>query len=116
MTTSVEIIEEIKRTQQAIIEGNTLLKTIGIKRAKAEYEYRKILSKCILNLRYEKKVPVNLVDNIAKGNEHVAKLRLDRDIAQAEYETTKYQLKGLEKSLEAYRSILSYDKTELNSY
>ena len=116
MTTPIEIIEDIKRTQQAIIEGNTLLKTIGVKRAKAEYEYRKKLSQLILHLRYEKRIPVNLVDNIAKGNEQVAKLRLERDIAQAEYETTKYQLKGLEKSLEAYRSILSYDKIELNSY
>lgn len=116
MTTPVQIIEEINKTQQAIIEGNILLKTIGVKRAKAEFEYRKSLSKLLLHLRYEKKMPVNLVDNIAKGNEQVAKLRLERDIAQAEYETTKYQLRGLEKSLEAYRSILSYDKVELNSY
>ncbi|HHD2753254.1 TPA: hypothetical protein ACOTG0_002063 [Clostridium perfringens] len=116
MTTPLQIIEEINKTQQAIIEGNTLLKTIGVKKARAEYEYRKMLSKWILHLRYEKKIPVNLIDNIAKGNEQVAKLRLERDIAQAEYETAKYQLRGLEKSLEAYRSILSYDKTELKSY
>lgn len=115
--TGIEIINEIEKTQQAIIKGNIDLKTYGVKKAKTEMDYKRALRKEMLKLRYQEKLPGNLVENVAKGQEEVSKLRCNRDIARVEYETAKYQLKGLENSIEALRSILAYDKTELkNAY
>ncbi len=49
--------------------------------AKKEYEYRVALSKELVRLRAEGQAVTHLAD-IARGEEHIAKLRFNRDIAE----------------------------------
>jgi len=75
----------------AIIE----LKKRGRTKAEAEAIYRTGLSKQIL-IHREEGIPVTIISDVCRGNEYIAKLKMERDIADVLYETCKqkiYQLK-----------------------
>lgn len=57
-------------------------------RAEKEYKYRTALSKRLVELRAEGQAVTHLSD-IAKGEPEIAKLRLERDIAEGLYESSK---------------------------
>ena len=64
----------------------TELKERGKVYAKAEHDYRVALSKRLTTLRAEGQAVTHLVD-IAKGEEVIARLRMERDIAESLYKT-----------------------------
>lgn len=68
----------------ALSNTNDELKVLGIKKAIAEKAYRVRQAKEILNLKADKH-PATLIMELVKGNEEVAELRLQRDIAESEY-------------------------------
>lgn len=53
--------------------------------AEAESEYRTALATEVLRLREEKGHPVTLVPDLARGNKEVARLKVERDCAEALY-------------------------------
>lgn len=77
-----EINAEITLIDRAITE----LKERGRVRAETEYKYRMALSKRLTALRAEGN-PVTHLADIAKGEPVIAKLRLERDIAESLYES-----------------------------
>lgn len=62
------------------------LKTRGVNKAKAEAEYRTALAEKILMER-DSGVPVTIINDLCKGDRKIAKLRMERDIAEVLYET-----------------------------
>lgn len=85
------------------------LKTRGQEKALAEAEYRKALAKKILEERTQG-TPVTIINDICRGDEEIAKLKLNRDIAETLYETalqkiyaTKLEIDIVSKQMEAER-------------
>ena len=64
----------------------TTLKERGQTKAKAERDYRVAVAKEILILR-DKGIPVTIINDLVRGNEDIAELKLQRDIAETLYES-----------------------------
>lgn len=58
----------------------------GRKKSEAEAKYRTALAKKIL-LERDKGTPVTIINDICRGDEEIAKLKLERDIAETMYES-----------------------------
>lgn len=76
-----QLIERLDMCVAALGRGNTQLKTLGLEKAKTERDYKVRQAQEILKLRIDKQ-PVTIIQDLVKGNEEVAELRLKRDIAQ----------------------------------
>ena len=82
--------------QDLMIQMNTLknklnlaikeLKTRGINKAKAEADYRTALAETILVER-DKGIQVTIINDVCRGDKRIAKLKMERDIAETLYET-----------------------------
>lgn len=110
-----EIMNKIQACQQALTAGNAELKTLGVKKADAERKYRVELRKEILKLRQLEKQPATLINDLAKGKEEIARLRLDRDIAETNYSVCIEAMRNLRLELESYRSFLTWERVELKN-
>lgn len=102
-------MQQLRKTLNLAIEK---LKERGYKKAEAERKYRVALQKKILEER-DKGTPVTIISDICRGDEEIAKLKQERDIAETLYETayekilsTKIELKIVENQLEAERKGL----------
>ena len=62
------------------------LKTRGQAKAKAERDYRVALAKKMLELRAEG-TPVTIISDLCRGDEEIARLKMERDIAESLYES-----------------------------
>lgn len=104
-----DLIVEIQRLRKELNLAIEVLKKRGQDRAEKERNYRVALAKKILLLRDEK-IPVTIINDLARGDEDIAKLKLERDIAETLYETalqkiyaTKIELGIVENQLQAER-------------
>jgi len=109
-----EIIEDLNQQMAALTRGNDILKTLSIKKNKTEQIYRMALARKILALRAEK-YPVSLTYDLARGDENIAQLRLDRDIAESSYFTCKSEMENLRLKIEVNRSLLKWNGVELKN-
>ena len=82
------------------------LRKHGIEWAQAEYEYRKLKSQLILQLR-EEGYPVTIIPDVVKGLDDVAELDLKRNIAKIVYTSNneaimikKLELKSIENEIQ----------------
>lgn len=82
----MELWEEIQYLLKTLRKSTFELRERGKKKAETEYEYRKALSKCLLELRAEGN-PVTHLADIARGEPNIAKLKMERDIAESLYES-----------------------------
>lgn len=112
--TPQQIMDRITQCQAALTKGNMELKTLGVKKAQAERNYRIALSKKLFNLRIDK-YPVAIIQDIAKGNSEISELRLQRDIAEVSYNVCLESMRNLRLELEAYRSFLTWERVELKN-
>lgn len=62
------------------------LKILGTNKAEAEKNYRIALAKEMLRLRTEG-TPVTIISDLCRGNEQIATLKMQRDIAESLYES-----------------------------
>lgn len=79
---------EIAKLLRQLEEKTKELKIRGIKRAKAEKEYKVALNKEALRMRVELDYPVTLIDKVVHGSDAVADLRFKRDVAESVYNCT----------------------------
>ncbi len=70
------------KLNQAIKE----LRKRGINKARAEAVYRAALAEQIL-IERDKGVPVTIINDVCRGNKKIAKLKMERDVAETLYET-----------------------------
>lgn len=109
-----KILEQIEICKQALTRGNTQLKTLSIKKAEAERNYRVEVRKEILKLRLEK-IPTTILHDLVRGNEKIAELRLKRDIAESDYYTCISAIENLRLDIEVLRSKLTWLRVELKN-
>lgn len=108
-----QIINKMNECLRAMQQGNVQYKTLGLKKSKAEHDYRIALQKETARLKLEG-TKVTIISDLSRGNEEVARLRLERDVADVNYETCRNSLRYCEKELEILRSQLAWLKSELN--
>ena len=82
----MELWDEIMTEQALLDRAVQELKPRGRTKAETEREYRMALSKRLTVLRAEGQPVTHLLD-IAKGEEDIAKLRMERDIAESLYDS-----------------------------
>ena len=112
--TPAQIMQKLDSCVLALEHGNIELKTLGIKKAKTKADYAIALRKEILKLRIEK-YPATLILEISKGKEDVAKLRLDKDIAESAYYTAISAMENLRIEIEILRSKLRWFREEYHN-
>ena len=106
-----EILNKLDTCALALGQGNSRLKTLSIKKAQTERDYKVRQAQEILKLRAEG-YPVTIIQDLVKGNEEVARLRLERDIAESAYYTCIGAIDNLKIEIEIYRSQLAWLKVE----
>ena len=83
-----ELIEQIHQKSALLDKALQESKERGIASADAEQAYKVALTKAML-LEREKGTPVTILSDICRGQEEIAGLRRERDIADALYKSSK---------------------------
>ncbi|WP_455798946.1 hypothetical protein [Clostridium butyricum] len=109
-----QIMDEIQKCRNDLSRLNENLKNFGIQREKTERVYRIELSKMLLKLRLEK-IPSNIVQDVAKGDERISLLRMNKGLADNSFITCQEALRNKRLELETLRSLLTWERTELQS-
>lgn len=104
-----DLVNELNQYRHNLNKAIEELKKRGQVKAKAERDYRVELAKEILQLRAEG-VPVTIINDLARGNEKIASLKMERDIAESLYESNmqyiyscKINIDIVQKQIEAER-------------
>ena len=108
-----QIINKMNQCLMAMQKGNIEYKSLGLKKAAAE-ENRVALQKEMARLKLEG-YRVTIIPDMARGNEEVARLRLERDIADVNYTVCRDSLRYNEKELDILRSQLAWLKVEFKN-
>ena len=90
----------------SVREHTAELDRLGKTKARAEYDYRCALAVKVLKLRDEK-VPVTIINDLARGDADVATLRLKRDIAEAELDACREIIMSSKKEVDVYREQMA---------
>ena len=109
-----EIMDEIHKAKMELSRLNDNLKNFGIQKEKAERNYRIELRKMLLKLRVDK-IPSSIIQDVAKGDERISMLRLERGLAENNYNTCQEALRNKRLELESLRSLLTWERTELKN-
>lgn len=109
-----DIIDKLNTCVLALQNGNNQLKTLAIKKAQTERDYKVKQAQEILKLKAEG-YPATLIKDLVKGNEEVAKLRLERDIAESSYFTCIGAIDNLKIEIETLRSQLTWLRAEYSN-
>lgn len=80
--------------------------------AKSEEYYRKALAIKMTTLKIDKQ-PTTLIPDLARGDEGVAKLKYDRDIAEGVYKACVESIKSIRASMSGIQSLISTRKEEM---
>lgn len=88
------LIAEIDNLRKDLNNAIGELKKAGYEKAKAEYTYRVALAKELL-IQRDKGLPVTIINDIARGNEQIAKLKFNRDYTETIYESTLEKLRAI---------------------
>lgn len=85
-----------------------------LEKAKTERDYKIKQAQEILKLKADK-YPATLIMELVKGNEEVAELRLQRDIAESAYFVGLEAMNNLRLEIEIIRSKLTWLRNELKN-
>lgn len=77
----IELQEKIAKLQKSV----EMLKDSGRSYAKAERDYKVALNQKALEIRVKEDMPVTLINQVIYGYPDIAKLRFERDCAEAYY-------------------------------
>lgn len=81
----------------------------GRAKAKAEHDYRVALAQEMLRQRNEKGIPVTILNDTARGKPAIAKLKLNRDIADTMFEVVQQKIYAVKKDTDV---LIEYFKKE----
>ena len=84
----MDIMQEMSTLRVMLDRAVTEAKERGRVLAKCEHDYRVAKAKYILQQRTEG-TPVTILADLAKGEEHIARLCMELDIAQTLYDSSK---------------------------
>ena len=86
MAAGADLINEIGAKTALLDKAITQLGIRGRSYAEAEHDYRIALSKKILEQRANG-MPVTIISDVCRGDPEIARLRLERDIAETVYKS-----------------------------
>lgn len=109
-----ELFEKLDKCIAALGRGNIQLKQLALKKDNTENIYRIALRKEILKLKLEGQA-ATLINDLAKGEEKVARLRLERDIAKDSYYVCLNAIDNLRLEIECIRSRITWERVELKN-
>ncbi|CAI3209866.1 hypothetical protein [Clostridium neonatale] len=109
-----DLMDRLEKCIAALGRGNTQMKTLGLEKAKTERDYKVKQAQEILKLKADK-YPATLIMELVKGNEEVAELRLQRDIAESSYFVGLEAMNNLRLEIEIIRSKLTWLRNELKN-
>ena len=102
----MEIYDEIDLKQKELDISVRALRKTGTEYANAERNYNKALRQKALELR-DGGMPVTLIDKVIYGEEEVANLRFDRDVAEAVYRANQESINVLKLNIRIIESQLN---------
>lgn len=103
------VISNMQRVQKRLDDSSRAIYVLAQEKAAAERTYRVALSQRILVLRSEpKKYPATLIHDIAKGEEEISLLRLNRDIAREKYKSGLESMYNVRTEASLLQSILKW--------
>lgn len=82
--TGQDLMSEMQAKTTLLDKAIEKLHSRGKALADAEYKYRVALRQKVL-LERDKKTPVSIISDVCRGDEEIARLRFDRDVAEAMY-------------------------------
>lgn len=88
-----DLINEVGQKSRMLDEAIKQLGIRGRTYAQAEHDYKVALAKRIL-LERDKGTPVTIISDVCRGDPTIAKLRLERDIAEVVYDSAKEAING----------------------
>ena len=109
-----QIMEVLIKAQNELSRLNENYKNFGIQKEKAERTYRIELRKKLIQLRAER-VPSSIIQDLAKGDERISQLRLERGLAENNYITCKEAMNNKRIEIDSLRSILTWQRVELGN-
>lgn len=110
--TPQSIIEGMKKKNQELSALNSMYGRLSERYAVAERDFNVALAQEILNLRAGGE-SATLAPTLAKGEKHVADLRMKMLIAEGVLNANRESIKNHRGALETYRSLLSWLKAEM---
>ena len=87
-------------------EAQRMMAGLGRKRAEAEREYRVAIRTRTLWER-EKGTPATYMSDVVRGYQDIAQLRLERDVADAEYEANREAVNVAKKTVDTFREVIA---------
>ena len=102
----METYDEIDLRQRELDIAVRSLRKTGTEYANAERNYKKALRKKALELR-DGGMPVTLIDKVIYGEEEVANLRFERDVAEAVYKANQESINVLKLNLRILEGTLN---------
>ncbi len=109
-----ELFNKLDQCIAALGRGNTQLKQLALKKSDTQNKYMVALRKEMLRLQLEG-FKATLINDLARGEETVAKLRLERDIAKDSYFVCLNAIDNLRLEIECIRSRITWERVELKN-
>lgn len=104
-----DLVNELNQYRHNLNKAIDEIKARGKAKAEAEKDYRVELAKKILELRANG-IPVSIINDLARGDEKIANLKMKRDIEESLYESNmqriyecKINIDWLQSQIEAER-------------
>lgn len=88
-----DLVSEIGAKSALLDKAIQQLGVRGKAYAQAEHDYRVALSKEILRARADG-IPVTIISDLCRGKPEIARLRLEKDIAETVYDSAKEAIQG----------------------
>lgn len=86
-----DLVNELNSLRSNLNNAITILRERGQAKAQAERDYRIALAQNILVLR-DNKIPVTIINDLSRGNDKIANLKMERDIAETLYDSNIHYL------------------------
>lgn len=102
-----EIIQEMRHTKKRLDGSIKELFTQAKNKANAERIYKVALARKILMLKQDG-YAATLIHDLARGDEEIAELRFQRDIARELYDSAKESMKSLRTEASVLQTISKY--------
>ena len=109
-----QIFDKMQKVASELRKCHKRARTLAKEKAKAEGNYRVKLRQYILELREEGQ-PVTIINDLARGEGHIASLKFQRDLKSSLYDVERDLAFSLRQELEVYRSKLAWLKAEIRN-
>jgi hypothetical protein len=110
--TPQEIMNGMQKKNQQLSAKNDELPELAESMAQAERDYNVAYAKKLLELKSDG-MAISLAKEIAKGDKVIADLLFAYRVAEAVYDSCKKKIASLNTAIDTYRSLLSWQKSEL---